>query len=109
MAKKEIKPIVVDETPITVTMFKAQGWTKVNDDDEGTKFYYWILPLPKDNPDDEAPVLISSANDEYSDIGIPKGHYVVEIDGFNGLGFCDSEEAIEILYRALTGKEVYDI
>jgi hypothetical protein len=26
----------------------------------------------------------------------------------NGLGFCKSEEEIEILYRALTGREIYE-
>lgn len=103
------------ETPITEETFERQGWLKIeeieeDDDEEGGTYvyYYYVLPLPKDNPDEECLVMISSCNDEYKEIGLPKGHYYVELEDFNGLGFCKSEEEIEILYRALTGRELYE-
>ena len=103
------------ETPITEKTFEEQGWLKIEDieedeDEEGgtTVYYYFALPLPKDNPDENCPLLISNCNDEYMELGIPKGHYYVELEDMNGLGFCQSEEQIEILYRALTGREIYE-
>jgi hypothetical protein len=47
-------------------------------------------------------------NDEWKDIGLPEGSYVIEIEDFLGLGFCESEEQLEILYRALTSQEIED-
>lgn len=103
------KPLAIDDTPITISTFKSQGWERMDDTDpDGVKYHYWILPLPKDNPDETAVCLISSAHDEWEELGIPKGHYVVELEDLNGLGYAESEEAIEILYRALTGSDIYD-
>jgi len=94
-------------TPITEETLERQKWIKIHDKEpNGDKFYYWILPLPKDNPDDNCPVLVTTANDEWEDYGIKKGEYIVEIDGFFGLGGCTNEEELEILYRALTRKEL---
>ena len=94
-------------TPITEETFERQGWLRVEDkEDGGEDFHYWILPLPKDNPDDRCPVLISSADDEYSDLDLEKGQYFIEIDGLLGLGICQNEEELEILYRALTRSEI---
>ena len=45
---------------------------------------------------------------EYKEIGLPKGHYFIELENSYGLGLCQSEEQIEILYRALTGQELYE-
>lgn len=104
----EMRPIAVEETPITKTTFKLQGWEKKTATENGEKYYYWILPLPKDNPDENAPALISSASDEYLELNLPKGRYVVELYDLAGLGYCESEEEIEILYRALTGYDIYE-
>jgi hypothetical protein len=52
--------------------------------------------------------MISSCNDENKELGLPKGHYYVELEDLNGLGFCKSEEEVEILYRALTCGELYE-
>ena len=98
-------------TPITEETFERQGWVMMVDKEEGDdrdseEYYYWILPLPKDNPDENAPVLISSCNDDYQDLGIKKGEYMVEMEDMYGLGLCTSEEEIEILYRALTKSEI---
>jgi len=103
------------ETPITEETFERQGWLKIeeieeDEDEEGGTYvyYYYVLPLPKDNPDEECLVMISSCNDENKELGLPTGHYYVELEDLNGLGFCKSEEEIEILYRALTGREIYE-
>lgn len=103
------------ETPITEDTFELQGWIKMeeieeDDDTEGETYiyYYYILPLPKDNPDEDCKVIISSCNDEYKELGIPKGHYFAELEDMNGLGFCKSEEEVEILYRAITGRDLYE-
>lgn len=98
--------------PITEKTFEKQGWEKIeerergDEDEEWINYHYYILPLPKDNPDDRCPVLISSANDEYKELQIKKGEYVVEIADFNGLGLCQTEEELEVLYRAMTGVEL---
>jgi len=104
-----MSPIAFPESLITEETFERQGWEKIQEDEsEGPGGYYWILPLPKDNPSEDAPVLISSMNDEWKDVGLPEGSYVIELEEFFGLGFCESEEQLEILYRALTGQEIND-
>lgn len=108
MSEKEFKPTVILETPITESTFIAQGWERNEDNDGDTVFVYWTLPLPKDNPDEDAPSLISSADDEWDELGLPENTYVIEVFEMNGLGFSESEEEIEILYRALVGKGIYD-
>lgn len=104
-----MSPIAFPESLITEETFERQGWEKIQEDEsEGPGGHYWILPLPKDNPSEDAPVLISSMNDEWKDVGLPEGSYVIELEDFFGLGFCESEEQLEILYRALTGFEIND-
>lgn len=96
--------------PITEKTFERQGWEKVtetdNESEEPETYSYYILPLPKDNPDENCPVLISTADDEWKEVGLEKGEYGVEICDFVGLGFCTTEEELEILYRALTKQEI---
>jgi hypothetical protein len=98
-------------TPITDDTFERQKWEMFTDkeeteDGEMEEFYYWLLPIPKDNPDEDAVCLISSANDDYQELGIKKGEYMVELEGLNGLGLCTNEEELEILYRALTRNQI---
>ena len=105
------------ETPITEQTFTKQGWIKIveteedeSDDDviEEHKYHYFILPLPKDNPDENCLMLISFCNDEYKELGFKKGHYITELADSYGLGLCTSEEQIEILYGSLTGRDIYE-
>ena len=104
-----VKTIEFQRTPITEDTFERQGWEKHIDsdwgasEDEPSEYYYYMLPLPKDNPDERAPALVSSTNDEYKDIEeMKKGEYYIEIDGMFGLGFCRYEEELESLYQNLT-------
>jgi hypothetical protein len=99
-------------TPITKKTFIRQGWEKcieeeVDEEGEVTKFFYWVLPIPKDNPDDDCAQIISSANDEWEEYpNLKKGEYCVELLGFFGLGLCWTEEEIEILYKSLTHLDI---
>jgi hypothetical protein len=97
--------------PITKETFERQGWEKVEEKEissggEELFYHYYILPLPKDNPDDNCPVLLSSANDEWEELKIKKGEFFVEVADFFGLGLCTTEEELEILYRSLTKEEI---
>jgi hypothetical protein len=98
--------------PITKRTFERQEWEEHTDtdgeDEEGNPitYTYYVLPLPKDNPDKNAPSLISCASDEWDELGIPKGHFVIEICDLAGLGFCKTEEELIILYRCLTGEDI---
>ena len=99
-------------TPITDETFERQGWNKKiepseeNEEGESEEFYYYELVLPKENPDPDAPIMVSSYNDDYRDLKLKKGEFYTEIHEMNGLGICTSEEEIEILYRALTKQEI---
>jgi len=95
-------------TPITEETFERQNWEMNVESEHGEEYYYFTLPLPRDNPDKKAPTLVSSCNDDYADLNIKKGHFFVEIENMFGLGICTSEEELEILYRALTKTELED-
>jgi hypothetical protein len=54
-------------------------------------------------------MLISNASDEIEELkamGLQSGEYFVEMLDTDGLGFCATEEELEILYKALTGKYI---
>jgi hypothetical protein len=79
-----------------------------NEKEEPQAFYY-ILSIPKDRTDPYCPKLISNATDEnglLKEMGLPPGTFFVELMDWDGLGYCQSEEDIEILYKALTGKDL---
>ena len=127
MRTKEVKfPL----TPITEETFIRQGWRKCDvneplfeefgeDEDEMEDeemeepmekpeaiAWYYTLALPKDRTDPYCPRLVSNATDEsglLKEMELPEGTFFVELMDWDGLGYCQSEEAIEILYKALTG------
>ena len=68
--------------------------------------WYYTLAIPKDRTDPYCPRLVSNATDEsglLKEMGLPEGTFFVELMDWDGLGYCQSEEDIEILYKALTG------
>jgi hypothetical protein len=72
---------------------------------EATAWYY-TLAIPKDRTDPYCPRLVSNATDEsglLKEMELPEGTFFVELMDWDGLGYCQSEEGIEILYKALTG------
>ena len=130
MRTKEVKfPL----TPITEETFIRQGWRKCDvneplfeefgeDEDEMEDeemeepiekpeaiAWYYTLALPKDRTDPYCPRLVSNATDEsglLKEMELPEGTFFVELMDWDGLGYCQSEEEIEILYKALTGKNL---
>ena len=127
MRTKEVKfPL----TPITEETFIRQGWRKCDvneplfeefgedenemEDEEMEEpmekpeaiAWYYTLAIPKDRTDPYCPRLVSNATDEsglLKEMELPEGTFFVELMDWDGLGYCQSEEAIEILYKALTG------
>jgi hypothetical protein len=129
MRKQEIK---LPLTPITEETFERQGWLKfdvneplfdgnwgedmdeLNNDffggmedeepeepiekPEATAWYY-ILPIPK----------ATDENGLLKEMGLAPGTFFVELMDNDGLGYCQSEEEIEILYKALTGKDLENL
>ena len=68
--------------------------------------WYYTLAIPKDRTDPYCPRLVSNATDEsglLKEMGLPEGTFFVELMDWDGLGYCQSEEEIEILYKSLTG------
>ena len=133
MRKQEIK---LPLTPITEETFIRQGWRKCDvneplfeefgededemEDDEIEEpmekpeaiAWYYTLALPKDRTDPYCPRLVSNATDEsglLKEMELPEGTFFVELMDNDGLGYCETEEEIEILYRALTGKDLENL
>lgn len=116
MRKKEFK---LPQTPITEQTFVRQGWIRndvyvvdndeIDEVDEESEHYFFVLPLPKTRKDEYAPSLASNATDETAalkEAGLKSGQFFVEIMNSEGLGFCTTEEELEILYWALTGENI---
>jgi hypothetical protein len=124
MRKQEIK---LPLTPITEETFKRQGWVKHsvedvemfdepqykkdNDEDEEDEDepYFFTLPIPKNRIDRYAPMFVSNVSsdlEELKNMGLKPGQYFIEMLDMDGLGFCSSEEELEILYKSLTHKYI---
>ena len=130
MRTKEVKfPL----TPITEETFIRQGWRKCDvneplfeefgedenemEDEEMEEpmekpeaiAWYYTLAIPTDRTDPYCPRLVSNATDEsglLKEMELPEGTFFVELMDWDGLGYCQSEEEIDILYKALTGKNL---
>ena len=113
MRKKEVK---LPMTPITEDTFIRQGWKKIEGGDgmdeggnEEDGHYYWALSIPKYRDDEFSPMLISNSTDEQlilRELGLKPGQFFIEISDMDGLGFCSSEEELDILYSALCGEDI---
>jgi hypothetical protein len=122
-----MRKVKLQVTPITDTTFERQGWSKhlsndyngigdffenredVDSEEEVEEPYFWTLPIPKDRTDKYAPRFVSNSSDddmELISMGLKPGQYFIEILDYDGLGFCTTEEELEILYKALTGKYI---
>lgn len=122
---------IIPITPLTDETFKRQGWKKfkaieIEDAPDGFNLeefdeideieesdeiddipYYWTLNIPKSRKDQYSPMIISSLSDGNGK-NLKPGHYFVDIFDLDGLGFCSSEEELEILYYSLTKKNIED-
>lgn len=77
-----------------------------NMDEWQDEYYFWVLKLPKDWPSDHVLTLISTTSDHHLP-GMKKGEYIVELYNQFGLGTCQTEEELELLYKLLTGESIY--
>jgi hypothetical protein len=122
-----MRKVRLQATPLTDETFKRQDWSKhitndyngvadfvenredVEAGDELDKPYFWTLPIPKGRNDKYAPRFVTNSSDDTTELvnmGLNPGQYFIEILDLDGLGFCTTEEELEILYRALTGKYI---
>ena len=124
-----MRKVKLQVTPLTDETFKRQGRSKhisndykgtgdfmenredVEEGDELDKAYFWTIAIPKERTDRYAPRFVTNSSDdelELKNMGLSPNQYFVEILDFDGLGFCTSEEELEVLYRALTSKYIED-
>ena len=103
-------PIQIPQTPITEETFKKQGWSQEFEDEEKGDEYYYTLNLPKNNKNPYGLQLISTSNTERIDgIDHMEGQYFVQLLDCGGLGQCHTEEEIEVLYKTLCRKSIYQL
>ena len=122
-----MRKVKLQVTPITDTTLERQGWVRhiskdyngtgdfienredMDSDEETDKPYFWTLPIPKERTDRYAPRFVSNSSDDEKELvsmGLKPNQYFIEILDFDGLGFCTTEEELEVLYRALTSKYI---
>ena len=114
-------------TPITEETFKRQGWVKHSvedvemfdepqykkdkdgDEEDEDEPYYFTLPIPKNRIDRYAPMFVSNVSsdlEELKNMGLKPGQYFIEMLDMDGLGFCKTEEELEVLYGSLTHEDI---
>lgn len=104
--------VTIPQTPITEQSFKKWRCYKVDvTNDEGEKYWYWIIPLVDvseekfSEVDDYYPHLFSSENGEFED---DYGNPVYSVFLFDDdLPALTTEEEVEILYKILTKNDLY--
>jgi|TARA_B110000908_G_scaffold166550_1_gene217868 hypothetical protein len=122
-----MRKVKLQVTPITDTTLERQGWVRhiskdyngtgdfienredMDSDEETDKPYFWTLPIPKERTDRYAPRFVSNSSDDEKELvsmGLKPNQYFIEILDFDGLGFCTTEEELEVLYTALTSKYI---
>jgi len=96
--------ITMPQTPITDHSFKKWKAIRIDETDGDVNFYYWILPLPNNDDLDASnrPTLVSTANDEWKNMDLEEGQYLVSLFDWNDLPMLETEEDIELLYKILT-------
>ena len=116
-----MKEFRLPHTPITEDTFIRQGWKRVSvndfyedipegqEKDEDSEAHYWMIPLPKERTDEYATYLVSNASDDtkiLKEVGLKPGQFFVEMLDMDGLGFCKTEEELEVLYGSLTHEDI---
>lgn len=102
--------ITVPQTPITDATFDKWKAHKIEIEDDGDKFYYYIVPLvdvdEKEIERIEAiPALFSSESDEFTD---EAGNKIFTMRLFDeDLPELTTEEEVEILYSILTKRSIF--
>lgn len=94
-------------TPITEQSLTKVGFEKVIEKDRDSTEYSFILRLPKDSVDPHCMCLISSYSNEWKELKLQEGEYIIEMYDSGGLGTCATMEEVELLYYVLTKKSLY--
>ncbi len=96
--------ITMPQTSITDHSFKKWNAIRVEETDGENEYYYWIIPMPNDNDMDvsEKPTLISTADDEWKNLDLDEGQYLVSLFDHYELPMIETEEEVELLYKILT-------
>lgn len=100
--------IIINETPITDKSFEKWKSHKVEAEEDGEQYHYYVIPLVQvDNFNADAletiPALYSSYDDEFVD---DKGNAVYTIRFDTQLPDITTEQQVELLYSILTKKSL---
>lgn len=98
--------IIVNETPITEKSFEKWKSHRVDAEEEGEQYSYYVIPLvevDKFNVEvlETIPALYSSYNDEFVD---DNGNTVYTVRFDTQLPDITTEQQVELLYNILTKK-----
>ena len=102
--------IILPQTPITDASFERWKCHRLDIDDNGETYHYYVIPLV-DIDEDEIqdleflPKMFSSESDEFTD---ENGKPIYTIRLFDDdLPELEFEEEVEILYKLLTKKDIF--
>ena len=101
--------IIVPQTPITDASFDKWKCHRIDVEEEGESFYYYIIPLVEVDEEEASklellPTMFSSMSDEFFDEN-DKPIFTVRLFD-DDLPEITTEEEVEILYKILTKKEL---
>lgn len=101
--------VIVNQTPITEKSFSKWKAHKIDVDENGEQYSYYVIPLVQvDEMNAEVletvPALFSSYSDEFVDTKEKTPVYTVRFD--TQLPDLTTEEEVELLYHILTKKDI---
>lgn len=100
--------VIINQTQITESTFEKWKSHKVDVDEDGEQYSYYVIPLIdvdefNVNMLDTIPALYSSYSDEFTD---EKGNTVYTIRFDTQLPEITTEQEVELLYKILTKKSL---
>jgi hypothetical protein len=102
--------IIIPQTPITDASFERWKCHRLEVNDNGDTYYYYVIPLVEVDEDEMQdleylPKMFSSESGEFTD---EKGKPVYTVRLFDDdLPELEFEEEVEILYKILTKKDIF--
>jgi len=100
--------IKVGLTPITEDKLLEVGFEKVIEKDREEGEHHFVIRLPKDSPDPHCMCLVTSYSNEWKELKLKEGEFIVEMYDTGGLGTCFCMEEVDMLYFVLTKKSIYE-
>jgi hypothetical protein len=100
--------VIINQTQITESTFSKWKCHKVDVDEDGDQYSYYVIPLIdidefNVNMLETIPALFSSYSDEFTD---DKGNTVYTIRFDTQLPEITTEQEVELLYKILTKKSL---